>query len=106
MEPLGKTVAKNADIVWKRTNVILSMGDANTGARQDTKERNAKVVVPLAYLEITVRTHAALSVEEIHRAIILRENAMKVVKKDGEVLFVEKERQVEHYLFFQVLLFR
>lgn len=58
MEPLGKTVAKNADIVWKRTNVILSMGDANTGARQDTKERNAKVVRDFKSLtKITVFNH-------------------------------------------------
>lgn len=70
LEPLDQTVAKNVDIVWERTTVIISMGAAKTGAPQDTKEINAKVRVPLALLELTVCTHAALSVEEIHRAII------------------------------------
>lgn len=93
-------------IVWERTNAIISMEAAHKGAHQDTKETDAKISVPLAILELTVCTNVALSVEEMPRAIISREYAMTVAKKDGAVLCVEKERQVASLLFFPILFFK
>lgn len=60
----------------------------------------------MAILDLTVCTNVALSVKEMPRAIISQEYVMKVVKMDGAVLCVEKERQVASILFIPVLFFK